>query len=67
MLIQGNIVQDTGRDGVLVDGTVKVLPPRYKFAVLVATNGIAPPEGLHFSNNLFHPGTDGVANVDLKP
>ena len=67
VLIQGNIVQDTGRDGMVVGDTVKVLGPRYKFAVFVATNGVAPPKGLHFSNNLLHPGTEGVANVELKP
>jgi len=67
VLIQGNIVHDAGRDGVLVEGEVKVLPPRYTYAVHVATEGPALPKGLHFFNNILHPGTQGVANVELKP
>jgi hypothetical protein len=63
VLVVGNIVYDTGRDGVLVDGVPKVLPPRYKYAVLVARNA----KGLHFANNILHPGTDGVSNLELKP
>ncbi len=66
VLIQGNVVYDTGRDGVLADGTVKAQPPRYQYAVRV-TDGPFGPKGLHFSGNLFHPGTAGVANVELKP
>jgi hypothetical protein len=32
-----------------------------------AARSHAPPRGLHFSNNLLPPGTDGVSNVHLKP
>ncbi len=60
VIIQGNIIYDTGRDA------LKVLPPRYKYAVHIATEGIAPPKELHFSNNIFHPGTAGISNVDIK-
>lgn len=63
VIIQGNIVYDTGRDQVLVDGKPKTEPPRYKHAVRVP----ADAKGIHFSNNLFHPGTAGVSNVELKP
>jgi len=66
VIVQGNVVYDIGRDGVLVDGVPRTAPPRYKYAVLVA-NGHGGPKGLHFANNLFHPGTAGVANVELKP
>ncbi len=66
VVVQGNVVYDTGRDGVLVDGRVQVRPPRYKYAVCVA-QGPGSPKGLHFSGNLFHPGTAGVANVALNP
>jgi len=66
VLIQGNIVYDTGRDKVVVDGVANVVPPRYDYAVYVsgdeATRG---PVGLHFSDNLFHPGLKGVSNVSL--
>ncbi|MCX7824224.1 MAG: right-handed parallel beta-helix repeat-containing protein [Verrucomicrobiae bacterium] len=66
VIIEGNMVYDTGRDQVIVDGQPKVEPPRYKYAVIVETGGNGP-RGLHFSNNLFHPGTRGVSNVELKP
>jgi Right handed beta helix region len=63
VVVQGNIVYDTGRDGVIVDGQPVVAPPRYRYAVSVS----AQARGLHFSQNLLHPGTSGVANVELKP
>ncbi len=66
VIIQGNVVYDTGRDGVLIDGVPRIVPPRYKYAVYVAP-GPGGPKGLHFSNNLLHPGTAGIANVELKP
>jgi hypothetical protein len=66
VIIQGNMVDDSGRNGVLVDGSPRVVPPRYKYAVYVA-GGPGGPKGLHFSNNVFHPGTAGAANVELKP
>jgi hypothetical protein len=66
VLIQGNVVYDTGRDQVIVDGQPKVEPPRYKYAVVVEGGGNGP-KGLHFSNNIFHPGVLGVSNVELKP
>ena len=65
VIVTGNLVYDTGRDSVLTNGAPEKLSPRYRWAVYVskATNG---PVGLKFSNNLFHPGTDGVANVPLE-
>jgi len=66
VIVQGNVVYDTGRDQSIVDGKPKTEPPRYRYAVLVAT-GPGGPKGLHFSNNLLHPGTEGVSNVELKP
>lgn len=53
VIVQGNIVHCIGK-------------PRYKHAVIVA-GGPNGPKGMHFSNNLLHPGTQGVANVELKP
>jgi hypothetical protein len=73
VLIQGNIVYDTGRDGVIVDGKPKVLPPRYRYAVYVggwdsrAERGPSSPKNIRFSNNLLHPGTQGVTNIPLGP
>jgi hypothetical protein len=53
VIVQGNIVQATGK-------------PRYKYAVIIG-GGPNTPRGMHFSGNLFHPGTQGVANVELQP
>jgi hypothetical protein len=64
VLIQGNIIYDSGRQKILVDGKPVIEPPRYRFAVTIS-QGRTKPQGLHFSNNLFHPGTEGVANIDL--
>ena len=51
VIIQGNIVDCIG-------------PPRYKFAVGLA-GGAKGPKGLHFSGNIFAPGTAGIANTKL--
>jgi hypothetical protein len=53
VIVQGNMLQSNG-------------PPRYKYAVIIA-GGEKGPRGMHFSNNLLHPGTQGVANEELKP
>jgi hypothetical protein len=66
VLIQGNLVYDTSRDGPIGEGKPEVASPRYKYAVLVESGDTAPL-GLHFANNLFHPGTRGISNVELKP
>jgi len=51
VIVQGNVVQSIGA-------------PRYKYAVIIP-GGANAPRGMHFSNNLLHPGTQGVSNVDL--
>jgi len=53
VIVLGNIVQSISK-------------PRYQYAVIIA-GGPNAPRGLHFSNNLFHPGSQGVANMDLPP
>jgi hypothetical protein len=53
VVVQGNVIQSVGK-------------PRYQYAVVIA-GGPNTPRGLHFSNNLFHPGSRGVANKDLPP
>jgi hypothetical protein len=65
VIVQGNIIYDTGRDHPLIDGQPKREPPRYQYAVRIETGGPNPPQGLHFSGNIFHPGTAGVSNVEL--
>ncbi len=51
VIVQGNIVHSIGK-------------PRYEYAVIIP-GGPNTPRGMHFSNNLFHPGTQGVANTEL--
>lgn len=51
VIIQGNIVHCIGK-------------PRYRYAVIIA-GGPTGPQGMHFSNNLLHPGKEGVANAKL--
>jgi hypothetical protein len=53
VIVTGNIVHSIGK-------------PRYKYAVIIA-GGPNTPRGMHFSNNLLHPGTLGVSNTELKP
>lgn len=73
ILVQGNIVYDTGGDGLIQDGKAAVEGPRYRYAVYVGPwgegreKGPTHPRGLHFADNLFHPGSAGVSNVELTP
>jgi hypothetical protein len=53
VLIQGNLVHNPG-------------PPRYIYDVIIA-NEANGPRNLHFSNNVFPPGTRGVCNKELTP
>lgn len=64
VIIAGNIVYDSPRDERGPDD--KPSTPSYRYAVLVATDA-GGPRGLHFANNIFHPGKDGVSNVELPP
>jgi hypothetical protein len=64
VIIEGNIVYDSGKDQVLVDGQPKTIPPRYKYAVFISTD--PAPRGLRFRNNIFHPGYGGVSNVVVE-
>jgi hypothetical protein len=52
VIVQGNVVQSIG-------------PPRYKYAVIVE-GGPNTPRGMHFADNLLHPGTHGVSNTELQ-
>lgn len=51
VIITGNVIHSIGK-------------PRYKYAIIIP-GGPNAPRGLHFSNNLFHPGTLGVCNTEL--
>ena len=63
VLIQGNIVYDTGHDQILEDGKPVTVPPRYAYAVYITPK--PAPRGLRFVGNIFHPGVKGVSNVPL--
>lgn len=73
VLIQGNLVYNTGRDQVLVDGKPVEQPPRYRYAVYVgpwgenSAQGPTFPRDIHFLGNDLHPGTKGISNVELTP
>jgi Right handed beta helix region len=62
----GQQPDDPALADVIVQGNVidAIDPPRYKYAVIIP-GGPNTPRGLHFANNLLHPGTQGVANVEL--
>lgn len=51
VIITGNVIHSIGK-------------PRYKYAVIIP-GGPNAPRGLHFSNNLFHSGTQGVCNGEM--
>jgi hypothetical protein len=53
VIVQGNMVYSSGT-------------PRFKYAVIIS-GGPNTPRGLHFSNNLFHAGTQGISNIPLLP
>lgn len=53
VIVHGNLIHCIGE-------------PRYKHAVTLS-GGPNAPRGMHFSNNLFAPGTAGVSNRELPP
>ena len=67
VLIQGNIVYDSGRDGVIVDGVLVSEKPRYRYALRIDYTPDSPhfPKNVIVGENLFHPGRDGVCNQVL--
>lgn len=64
VLIQGNIVYDTGRDQELENGAPVTIGPRYEYAVFITPE--PSPQGLVFRDNIFHPGRGGVSNIPLS-
>jgi hypothetical protein len=67
ILIQGNLVYNAGRDGVLVDGELVQEGPRYRFALYIeyALDDERFPKNVRVADNLFHPGRESVCNVAL--
>jgi len=64
ILVTGNLVYDTGRDRSQTNGLPQEVA-RYRWAVFISKEP-GSPAGLRFSNNLFHPGTEGISNVPLE-
>lgn len=65
LIIEGNIIYDRGRDGILVDGRAVQPGPRYKWAVWFDEQWRV--ENLRMANNIFHPGERGVSNIQIQP
>ncbi len=59
VIIQGNIVYNTGND----EAADENKGPRYNYAIQVDQKATE----IHVSNNILHPGQDGISNVELKP
>jgi hypothetical protein len=66
VVIANNLVYDTGRDKVIVDGRPRVVPPRYQFALMarVRKDSFAT---MRIHGNIFHPGSSGASNYELPP
>ncbi len=64
VIITNNMVYDTGRDKVIVDGKPQVVPPRYDYAVMLQIPEESR-ETLKMHGNIFHPGSKGISNVEL--
>lgn len=62
VIITGNIVYDSGRDSVLVDGVWMQEPPRYRYALYIEQFKHPAPVNVHAYNNIFNPGTLGATN-----
>ena len=66
-LADGIVYVGASERGVITGNVIHCIgKPRYKYAVIIP-GGQNAPRGLHFSNNLFHPGTEAVANTELPP
>jgi hypothetical protein len=66
VVIANNIVYDTGRDEVIVDGKPEVVPPRYRLA-LHLPGRVDELQNVKIYGNIFHPGSSGVSNVEVPP
>ena len=68
VIVNGNIVYDQGRDGMVVDGKATKVPPRYRYALLIS--GSSPnangPVRTRIYDNIFDPGSAGVSNVRVE-
>lgn len=63
VIITGNQVFDSGKDGALVDGKWEKVPPRYNYALWVEQSGVPSPQNVKVYGNLFDAGAKGVTNL----
>lgn len=63
VIVEGNVVYNTGKDQLLEDGVPVAHEPRYAWAVFMTPD--PRPEGIVFRNNIFHPGREGVSNIPI--
>lgn len=63
VVLQGNIIYQTGRNEAGAGSASETAQPRYRYAISVASDVV----GLHCSNNIPHPGSEGISNIPLKP
>lgn len=61
VVVEGNVIHDVGRDGVMVDGQPRVGRPHYAFGIRIG-KGEGAPHGLVFGRNLVDAGTEGVSD-----
>ena len=72
VILSGNLVYDTGRDKVVLDGELVPQGPRYRYALYMGpwSHGAPPgptfPAGIRLHGNLFHPGVGGITNIPLE-
>jgi len=70
VILRGNIVHATGREGVLRDGELTVEAPRHVYALYVEpwddpeTGEQRYPENIVTDGNILHPGTRGITNYE---
>ena len=68
MAISGNLIYDSGADGVIEGSKVIVdRQPRCKYALWIEPEAAAQMRHLRFTGNRFPPGELGVSNVELNP
>lgn len=62
ILVTGNLVYDSGRDSVMLDGKWTQSPPRFGYALYVEQKRAPAPVNVRVYNNLFHAGSQGISN-----
>jgi len=63
LLVIGNLVYDSGKDGVMMDGQWKKIEPRYLYAAMLEPDKPNSAKNVHFHGNLFDPGSKGTTDL----